>query len=64
MKVVCSEGIRTLMSKDFKDVNEFYDFVENMHNIIPQFIKLGNLKYYVSLVPPGDTFYEQSYKPE
>lgn len=54
MKLSLSEGIRTLLIKDFKDKYEFIDFVKNMHNLIPQFIKVADVKYLVKLERVGN----------
>ena len=53
MKASLSEGMHSLYTRNFQDKGEFEFFIENIHNIVPQFVKVGDVKYVVNFERVG-----------
>lgn len=47
MKASLSEGMQSLYTREFMNEGEFEFFIENVHNIVNQFVCLGGVKYTV-----------------
>lgn len=53
MKAAISSGLNDLYTLSFRSKEDFEFFIENINNIIPQFVKYADVKYVVQFERVG-----------